>query len=97
MTPHLAYLIVRKRRIGKDMATAVLTSKGQITIPQAVREKLGVATGDRVEFVELPEGGFALKPAIEDVRALKGIVPKRDKPVSVEEMGRIIARRGAGK
>ena len=79
------------------MTTAVLSSKGQITIPLAVRRKLGVATGDRVEFVELAEGQFALVPAVADVRTLKGIVPKPRHPVSVDEMRRIVARRGAGK
>ena len=54
------------------MATT-LTSKGQITIPLAVRLKLGVATGDRVEFVELAPGQFALVPAVADVRSLRGI------------------------
>ena len=79
------------------MTTAILSSKGQITIPLSVRRKLGVATGDRVEFVELAEGQFALVPAIEDVRTLKGIVRKPPRPVSVGEMRRIVARRGAGK
>jgi antitoxin PrlF len=32
-----------------------LTSKGQVTIPKAVREGLGLRTGDEVEFVA--EGG----------------------------------------
>ncbi len=79
------------------MATAILSSKGQITIPLAVRQKLGVATGDRVEFVELDNGQFALMPAVEDVRALKGMVPKPRRPVTIEEMRRIVARRGSGK
>jgi antitoxin PrlF len=79
------------------MTTAILSSKGQITIPLVVRQKLGVATGDRVEFVELAGGQFVLVPAIADVRALKGIVPKPRRPVSVDEMRRIVARRGAGK
>jgi AbrB family looped-hinge helix DNA binding protein len=79
------------------MATAILTTKGQITIPLRVRQRLGVAAGDRVEFVELPGGQFAIIPAVEDVRSLKGIVRKRAKPLSVEEMDRIVARRGAGK
>ena len=38
------------------MTTATLTSKGQITIPAAVRKSLGVETGDRVEFVEVAPG-----------------------------------------
>ena len=79
------------------MTTAILSSKGRITIPLAVRRKLGVTTGDRVEFVELAEGQFALVPAVADVRTLRGIVPKPRRPVSVDEMRRIVARRGAGK
>lgn len=37
----------------KNMAT--VTSKGQITVPLAVRSRLGLKEGDRVEFVT--EGG----------------------------------------
>lgn len=79
------------------MTAATLTSKGQITIPLAVREKLGLATGDRVEFVEVGPGEFALKAATEDVRALKGMVPRPAKPVSVRAMKAAIRRRGSGR
>ena len=79
------------------MATATLSSKGQITIPLRVRQKLGVDPGDRVEFIEIASGQFALVPATEDVRTLKGIVPKPKTPLSVEDMRRIIASRGAGR
>ena len=76
------------------MAAAVVTSKGQITIPKAVRERLGVDAGDRVEFVETENGVFTLVAATRDVKELKGIVPKPAKPVSVEDMNRTIARMG---
>jgi len=79
------------------MASAVLTTNGQITIPSSVCQKLGVVAGDRLEFVEFPGGQFALLPAIGDVRTLKGIIPKRANPVSVEEMGRITVRRGVAR
>lgn len=79
------------------MATATVSSKGQITIPRPVRERLGLATGDRVEFVELPSGQIALQPAVEDVRSLKGIVPRPAKPLSVTDMRRIVARKARGK
>jgi AbrB family looped-hinge helix DNA binding protein len=76
------------------MATATLTSKGQITIPKEVRDALGVGTGDRVEFLPDPEGGFRLLPATRDVRALKGLLSRPERPVSVDEMNRIVRGRG---
>lgn len=76
------------------MATAVITSKGQITIPKSVRERMGVDAGDRVEFVETDNGVFTVVAATRDVKELKGIVPKPAKPVSVDDMNRAIARMG---
>ncbi|MGH8210067.1 MAG: AbrB/MazE/SpoVT family DNA-binding domain-containing protein [Steroidobacteraceae bacterium] len=75
------------------MAAARLTSKGQITLPKSVRERLGVEAGDRIEFIE-SEQGFLVVPATRDVRSLKGIVPKPKKPVSVEDMNQSIAKMG---
>jgi AbrB family looped-hinge helix DNA binding protein len=77
------------------MATATLTSKGQITLPKVVRERLGVEAGDKVEFVETEPGVYKMIAATRDVRDLKGLVPKPARPVTVEEMGRVIARMGA--
>ena len=79
------------------MATATVSSKGQITIPLAVRERLGVTTGDRVEFVELDDGGFALIPAVLEVTSLKGMVRKPRKPVSIEDMRRVVVKRAGGR
>ena len=76
------------------MATAVITSKGQVTIPKSVRERLGVDAGDRVEFVETDRGVFTIVAATRDVKDLKGIVPKPEKPVSIDDMTRVISRMG---
>lgn len=72
------------------MTTATLTSKGQVTIPAAVRASLGVETGDRVEFVEVAPGRYEVVAATLPVTALKGIVPKPRKPVSIELMNAAI-------
>ena len=74
------------------MPTAVVTSKGQITIPKPVRDGLGVESGDRVEFVELERGVYTVVAATRDVRTLKGMIPKPAKPVSVEDMNRAVRR-----
>jgi antitoxin PrlF len=79
------------------MATATMTSKGQITIPAAVRLALGLDTGSRVEFVEIENGQYALVAATETVQSLKGMLRKPAAAVSIEQMNQAIAQRGAGK
>jgi AbrB family looped-hinge helix DNA binding protein len=75
------------------MASATVTSKGQITIPAKVREALGLDPGDRVEFVETGKREFSIVPATGSVRELKGLFRgRRTKPVSLEEMDRAIAK-----
>ena len=75
------------------MSAATLTSKGQITLPKSVRDRLGLETGDRVEFVET-RAGFLVLPAKRELSEIKGIVPRPRKPVTVEDMSRAIARMG---
>jgi len=77
------------------VATATITSKGQITLPKEVREALGVGTGDRVEFVAEPDGAYRVVAATRDIKQLKGLVPKPRTPVTVEAMKRAVARAGS--
>ena len=77
------------------MTTATLTSKGQSTVPAAVREALGVDAGDRVEFVEISPGRYEFIAATGSVTALKGMFGKPRKTVSIKEMNAVIAKRGA--
>ena len=79
------------------MTIATLTSKGQITIPKEVRDALGVGAGDRLEFVAQEKGVYKVVAATRDVRHLKGMIAKPAKPVTVEAMNRVIARRASGK
>jgi AbrB family looped-hinge helix DNA binding protein len=79
------------------MPSAVVTSKGQITIPVEVRQRLGLDTGHRVDFVEIADGQYALVAATVDIRSLRGIVGKPSKPVGIEDMNRAIRERAAGR
>lgn len=42
------------------MVSAKVTSKGQITIPKQVRDRLGLDPGDEVEFIE-EDGAFRIR------------------------------------
>ena len=77
------------------MTTATLSSKGQITIPAAVRKALQVGTADRVEFVEVAPGRYEFIAATRTVAELKGMFGKARKRVSIDEMNATIAARGA--
>jgi antitoxin PrlF len=74
------------------MASATLTSKGQVTLPKSVRERLGVEAGDRLEFES--EQGSLVVAATRDIRSLKGIVSRLTKPVTIEAMNRVIRKMG---
>lgn len=41
--------------------SSTISSKGQITVPQEIRKRLGLAAGDRVEFV-VEDGRTVLRP-----------------------------------
>lgn len=76
------------------MATASVTSKGQITIPAAVRDAMHVSTGDRVEFVEIEPGRYEFIAIARPVSALKGMFGKPAKAVSIRQMNAAIAAAG---
>jgi antitoxin PrlF len=77
---------------------ATLTSKGQVTVPKAIRDLLRLGTGDRVDFVVKEDGTVVLRPATVHVRELRGFLHRKGmKPLSVEQMNAVIRRRVAGR
>jgi antitoxin PrlF len=70
--------------MANDMDSAI-TSKGQATIPKAIREHLGLRPGDRVKFFVHPDGSVALLPKL-PVTALRGIVRPRHRSVTMAAM-----------
>ena len=79
------------------MPTSTLTSKGQITIPREVRERLHLKTGSRVDFIVEASGQVVLKPLDRNFRSIRGIVrSRRKRPVSIKEMNEAIAQGYSG-
>jgi antitoxin PrlF len=79
------------------MAASTLTSKGQITIPKDVRERLGVKEGDRLIFQFDERGELHLRPESEGpLGRLPGLLRHlaKERPVTVEEMKEAV-REGA--
>lgn len=69
------------------MAASTITSKGQITIPKAVRDALKLNAGDKIEFVVTDKREALIRPISKKVDDVFGILHKPDqKKVSVEEM-----------
>lgn len=55
---------------------SALSTKGQATIPKAIRDHLHLAPGDRVKFFVHPDGSVVILPKISTSK-LKGIVKAR--------------------
>jgi antitoxin PrlF len=71
------------------MASSTLTSKGQITIPREVRDRLGLREGDRVVFQFDEHGNLTLRQEAQSpLGRLPGLLKHlaKDRPVTVEEM-----------
>ena len=64
---------------------SAITSKGQATIPKAVRYHLQLKPGDRIKFFIHPDGSVVLLPKL-PASVLRGIVNPRSRTISIEEM-----------
>jgi AbrB family looped-hinge helix DNA binding protein len=76
------------------MATSTLTSKGQITLPKAVREHLHLVAGDEIEFAIADDGSVTVAARRRSAADLYGFLRRADrrkKPVEVSEMNESIA------
>ncbi len=73
------------------MPIATVTSKGQITIPAEVRERLGLRAGSRVQFVSDEQGHYEFIPLKGSLAAMKGMISWSGPPVTLEEMDEAIA------
>lgn len=73
-----------------------VTSKGQVTLPAAARRRLGIRAGTKLEFIVRDEK--CLEVFLVDggsVRALKSVLPKPKRILTLEDMDAAIARGAA--
>jgi antitoxin PrlF len=75
---------------------STLTSKGQTTIPKAIREHLDLKPGDRIRFVIAGDGAVTILPATLPITALRGIARWAGKPARIGEVDAAV-RAGAGR
>jgi antitoxin PrlF len=77
------------------MSESTISSKGQVTIPKAIRMRLHLKAGDRLRFVVEADGSVRLAAATRDVSTLREILPRPKRRATVDDMQSVIRRRAA--
>lgn len=75
---------------------ATVSSKGQVTLPKALRDHLGIQTGSRIRFSLAANGGFQASPVLHDLEDLWRMTDQAGKTRGVttfEEMNEAKTRR----
>lgn len=68
------------------MSSATLTSKGQITLPQDVRNDLDLKAGDKVSFEKIGRD-YVLRPQNRSIMELAGILHRPgEKALTIEQI-----------
>jgi AbrB family looped-hinge helix DNA binding protein len=72
-----------------------MTAKGQVTIPKAIRERLGLREGDKLDFSIDDAGRMVVRPQHADniCGILRDFAP--DIPVTVDAMKEAVRRHAA--
>ena len=72
---------------------ATLTSKGQITVPKEIRDRLGLDAGSMLDFQVLPDNTITARAVKPDARRIRGLLESLHAgPLTIEQMDEGIAR-----
>ena len=71
------------------MVESAVTSKGQTTLPKAVREALGILPGDRVRYIILDNNEVRIIP-VRPLSRLFGALKHKGPPATLEDMERAV-------
>jgi antitoxin PrlF len=84
--PYLYDIRNRKERHRMSEPTTI-SSKGQVTVPREVRERLGLQAGDKIAWSMLGNGTIVLRPKTRRLADLVGILTQPGQPsVPVDDM-----------
>ncbi len=72
---------------------ATLTSKGQVTLPKEIRDRLGLDAGSTLDFQLLPDNTITARAVKPDARRIRGLLKSpHPSALSVEQMDAGVAR-----
>jgi AbrB family looped-hinge helix DNA binding protein len=71
---------------------ATVTSKGQITLPKEIRERLGVRAGGKLRFTLESDERVVMRPVNLSIQRLFGILGKPPRKIPLEEIDEVIER-----
>lgn len=73
------------------MTKPKVSSKGQITIPKAIRLAAKIQPGTQLDFQIQKDGTILAIPVLRNISQLKGIIKKRKKPVTIAQIKKAIS------
>lgn len=69
------------------MSETTLTSKGQVTVPREIRDRLGLVAGDKLSFTLLSDGTVVMRAKTRRLLDLAGSLTRPGQPkVTIEQM-----------
>ncbi|KAB2876577.1 MAG: AbrB/MazE/SpoVT family DNA-binding domain-containing protein [Burkholderiaceae bacterium] len=64
-----------------------MTTKGQVTVPREIRDRLGLKSGDKMAFTMLSDGTVVMRPRTRRLADLAGSLTRPGQPkVAIEDM-----------
>ena len=77
---------------------ATLTSKGQITLPKEIRDRLGLDAGAMLDFQILADNTITARLVVPDARRIRGLLKSPlATPPTVQQMDEAVSRHLQGK
>jgi len=77
------------------MSTSTLTSKGQVTVPKEIRDRLGLRPGHQLSFEIEPDGRLVVRVKTVELSSLAGMLRRRGRKRTLRELEEAVGRGAA--